>query len=156
MISHTVSIGNLHKAFRAAGAPELEHLVGQHEAQYAGPLWMRASGAPTMTLTGMPKWYGKRFRAPESDESTLEGVNLLRTRDGLEMSLPMRAELAPSRVDGLPALIVSYPSDARWPWRGVNDELRPIGEETLLGLTFGLMPGFFGGVPFMLHRRVEA
>jgi len=65
----------------------------------------------------------------------------------------MTARIAPSRVDGRPALVITYPSDARWPHRLVNDELRPLDELTLLGLSFGLPLAPRGGAPFILHRR---
>jgi hypothetical protein len=64
--------------------------------------------------------------------------------------------LAPSRVDGRPALVIRYPPDARWPHRRVTDELRPLDEDTLLGLSFGLPLAPMGGAPFLLHRREEA
>lgn len=153
--TRTSSLGELRRAFRQAPAPELELLIGVHEGQFAGPIWMRVSGAPTMVLTGMPKWCGKRFRAPALGATSLEGENLLRGDDGRVSSIPLTVEVGPSRVDGLPALVVSYPTDARWPWRGVTDELRSLGDGTLLGLTFGLMPAFFGGVPFLLHRQPD-
>lgn len=68
----------------------------------------------------------------------------------------MRAQIAASRVDGRPALVISYPHDARWPHRLVKDELRPLDESTLLGLSFGLPLAPRGGAPFILHRRNEA
>jgi hypothetical protein len=151
----TSSLGALRRAFHQAPAPELELLVGVHEGQFAGPIWLRASGAPTMVLTGMPNWYGKRFRAGSPGATSLEGENLLRSDGGLVDSIPLTVAVGPSRVDRLPALVVRYPTDARWPWRGVTDELRPFGDGTLLGLTFGLMPAFFGGLPFLLHRRPD-
>jgi hypothetical protein len=101
----------------------------------------------------MPKWCGKRFHAPAPGATSLDGENLLRSNDGVVGSIPLTVAVGPSREDGLPALIVSYPDDARWPWRNVHDELRPFGEGTLLGLTFGLTPGFFGPVAFLLHHQ---
>lgn len=52
-------------AFREVRAPELAALVGTHEAEFAGPGWLRLAEPLTMRLTGMPGWWGKRFRAPE-------------------------------------------------------------------------------------------
>jgi hypothetical protein len=148
------SVRSLQRAFRDAPAPELGALVGNHEARFAG--WLRVGGPLAMRLTGMPGWWGKRFRTPAGDDDLLEGENLLLRGGRLVESIPMRARIGSSRVDGRPALLISYPPDARWPHRRVNDELRPLDEGTLLGLSFGLPLAPRGGAPFILHRRGEA
>src|SRR5512132_248541 len=106
------SVRELQQAFREAPEPELGALVGLHEAEYAGPAWMRLAGPLAMRLTKMPGWWGKAFRAPVEGADELEGENVLRRGGHLESSIPMRARVAPSRVDGRPALVVSYPPDA--------------------------------------------
>ena len=98
---------------------------------------------------------GKQFRRAAGDGDSLEGENLLRRRGHFVESIPMTAQIAASRVDGRPALVISYPPDARWPHRRVRDELRPLDERTLLGLSFGLPLAPRGGAPFILHRRAE-
>jgi uncharacterized protein len=149
------SLSALQRAFREAPTPELGRLVGSHEAEFVGPAWLRLPGPLTMRLTGMPGWCGKAFHVPANGGDSLEGENLLRRHGRLEGSIPMSAEVAPSRVDGRPALVVSYPPDAPRPWRDVNDELRPLDERTLLGLTFGIPGAPKGGSPFLLHRMEE-
>jgi hypothetical protein len=148
------SVRALRRAFRTAPAPELAALVGEHEAEFAG--WLRVGGPLAMRLTGMPGWWGKRFRVPAGGGERLEGENLVRRRGRLVESIPMTAQLGPSRVDGRPALVINYPPDARWPHRHVTDELRPLDQRTLLGLSFGLPLAPRGGAPFILHRRDEA
>lgn len=143
---------DLHTRFAAAPEPALEDLIGRHEAEYAGPRWIRAVGPTTMRLTGMPGWWGKTFAAG-SDPAVLEGANLVSRSGTIERSVPMTAQLQPSRVDGRLALVVSYPPDAPFPWRRVNDELRVVGDGILLGLTWGIPLGPGGGTPFVLHRR---
>jgi hypothetical protein len=101
----------------------------------------------------MAGWWGKQFRAPASGGDSLEGENLLLRRGRLVESIPMRAHIGPSRVDGRPALVVKYPADARWPHRRVTDELRPLDDNTLLGLSFGLPFAPRKGAPFILRRR---
>jgi hypothetical protein len=148
------SVRALQRAFRQAPAPELAALVGDHEAEFAS--WLRLGGPLAMRLTGMPGWWGKRFRASTGGGGSLQGENLLRRRGRLVESIPMTAQIAPSRVDGRPAIVIKYPPDARWPHRRVNDELRPLGAHTLIGLSFGLPLAPRGGAPFLLHRRDEA
>src|SRR5512134_3459734 len=94
------SARELQQAFREAPEPGLGALVGLHEAEYAGPAWMRRAGPLTMRLMKMPGWWGKAFRAPVGGADELEGENVLRRGGNLESSIPMRARIAPSRVDG--------------------------------------------------------
>ncbi len=143
------SLRTLRRAFQDAPSPTLALLVGFRPAEFAGPLWLRAFGPATMAATGMPGWAGKRFRASTGDE--LQGENLLRRRGVLVASIPMRARLEPATADGRAALVVRYPRQARWPWRRVRDELRPLADGRLLGLTYGLPGTPPGGVPFLLH-----
>jgi hypothetical protein len=147
----TGSVPALRRAFNEAPAPELADLIGRYEATFAG--WLRVGGALAMGLTGMAGWWGKQFRAPAHGEDSLEGENLLRRRGQLVESIPMRAHIGPSRIDGRPALVVKYPADARWPHNRVTDELRPLDDETLLGLSFGLPLAPRDGAPFLLRRR---
>jgi hypothetical protein len=145
------SVRGLQRAFRAAPAPELAALVGTHKARFAG--WLRVGAPLSMSLTGMHGWWGKRFRLPRGEGQTLEGENLLYRQGRLVESIPMTAEIAPSRVDGRSVILIRYPPDARWPHYRVNDELRPLDQRTLLGLSFGLPLAPRGGAPFVLHRR---
>ena len=150
-LNPTGSVRALERAFNEAPVPELADLIGRHEATFAG--WPRVGGPLAMRLTGMGRWWGKQFRAPADGEEILEGENLLLRRGRLVESIPLRAHIGTSRVDARPALVVKYPADARWPHNRVTDELRPLDDDTLLGLSFGLPLAPRGGAPFILHRR---
>ena len=143
------ALRTLRRTFQEAQTPTLEQLVGLRQSEFAGPLYLRALGPVAMATTGMPSWFGKRFRASDIDE--LEGENILRRGGALVGSIPMRARLEPATCDGRPALVVRYPPGARWPWRRVRDELRPLSDGRLLGLTYGLPGTSPRGVPFILH-----
>ena len=145
------SIAALRDAFRAAAVPDPARLVGIHQAFIAGPCWLRCTSPPAIALLGMPGWAGKRFSGPVED-GALAGCNVRRSRGQLAESLPMTANLEASALDGQPAVVARYGEAARWPWRGVRDELRAVGPEVLLGLSHGLAPGS-GGLPFLLLRR---
>lgn len=100
----------------------------------------------------MPGWCGKTLRLSD-DDSLLIGENRSRGADGqISASIPIAAHIGIARLDRRPALIVDYPHTAPWPWRHVTDELRPIDEHTLLGLTYGIPATPPAGVPFLLHR----
>lgn len=147
--------GALVARFRALPAPALDQLAGTHEAVFVGPVPLRFAAPRSIALAGMPRWYGKRFE-PGAESGTLAGVNLLRRRDGrgFEERHPMTATVAPSWLDGAPALVVSYGERGPIPWRWVRDEFRPAGEGTLLGLTFMVSPALRAlAAPFVLERR---
>lgn len=139
--------------FRALPDPELRAIEGTHEAVFVGPAVLRAAAPRAIALGGMPRWYGKRF-AGSDDPDVLVGVNLLRAPGGgFDEKLTMRAAVAPSWLDGRPALVVSY-VDAPPPWRWVRDEFRSLDETTLLGLTFVASPRLRAlAQPFTLERR---
>jgi cholesterol oxidase len=146
------SLSALRAAFRAAPDPAPEDLVGVHDAEFVGPRWLRAAAPLSMGILGMPGWCGKRFD-PDPGDGVLRGANRARSRDGsVGDSIPITARVEPSRLDRRPALVVSYPADARFPWPRVRDEFRPFGTHTLLGMTFGIPLAPPGGTPFLLHR----
>lgn len=135
--------------FRTLPGDDLAALAGTHEAVFVGPAPLRAAAPRAIALGGMPQWYGKRF-AP--GEGTLRGVNLV--RGGAEEALPMTAAIAPSWLDGRPAIVVSYAPGAPPPWRWVRDEFRVADDATLLGLTFAVTPRLRAlAAPFVLERR---
>jgi hypothetical protein len=145
------SLGPLRSAFRAAAAPDLPELVGEHLAEFVGPVWLRAPAPLALRVLGLPGWCGKRFDRVD-DDGVVPGVNLVRRSGVLADSIPLAARLGASRVDGRPVALVSYPADAPFPWPHVIDELRVLREGTLIALmTVSLLPGAVAA-PFLLHR----
>ncbi|HYN55831.1 MAG TPA: hypothetical protein VES03_01415 [Motilibacterales bacterium] len=143
---------DLREAYGSAPEPTLDDLVGTHEGQIIGPALLRAVIPRALSIGGMPGWCGKRFEMdPGAPEGPAVGVNLLRSKGEVRDSIPMTARVGPSRLDGRPALVISYPPDGPFVWARVIDELRPFGEATLLGLTFEI-PRVPLWVPFLLRR----
>ena len=150
----SLSLREVHAEYRAAGEPSLNLLVGTHRASRLGPFWMRRPATLFLAATGMPGWWGKEFRSPESPEATtLPGHNRREADGRVVPSLAMTGRLGASRVDGRRALVLTYEHDAPWPWRGVTDELRPLEDGVLLGLSFDIITGVPIAVPFLLERR---
>lgn len=147
------SLGELTRTFRAAGSPSLELLLGTHQASRLGPFWMVRPASLFLAATGMPGWWGKEFTSAASGDGTMIGHNLREAEGRIVPSLPMTGRLGTSRVDGRPALVLTYGSDAPWPWRGVTDELRPVEDGVLLGLSFDIIERVPVAVPFLLERR---
>lgn len=101
----------------------------------------------------MPGWVGKEFAEADADDvETLTGHNLVDDHGIAEPSLPMTARVGTSRVDGRAALVLTYGSDAPWPWRNVTDEVRVVADGLLLGFSYNIVPGVVVGVPFLLHH----
>ena len=146
------SLRELQHAFRDADVPELTAIVGVHDGEILGPAWLRNGAVLTMRLCGMRGWCGKVFRSATANGDTLDGENLVRRDGRSEPSIPMRARMGSSRVDGRPAIVLSYAADAQFPWSRVTDELRPLDDQTLLGLSFGVPLGPRHGTPFLLRR----
>lgn len=146
------SLRDLRSTFRALPEPELALLVGDHRASFTGPAALRAIAPHSLAPAGLPHWFGKRF-APGPAEGPLAGVNLVGPPEALEERLPMRARVAPSLLDGRPAIVVTYAADARPPWRWVRDELRSPRAGELLGMSFADLPGLRRlPLPFRLER----
>lgn len=145
---HTVA--SLRRQWVALAAPRLEDLAGSDfEAAFVSPL--RYVGPPGLTLLGLPRWFGKRFRGTGT---RLTGVNLLLGDGGVTERLPMWVEIGPSLADDEPAALVHYAVDAPRPWRWVRDELRVLDDRHLVGMTYVDLPGLrrLSRVPFLLAR----
>jgi cholesterol oxidase len=147
------SLAALRAAYRAAPDPELALLVGDHESEFVGPRWLRMAAPLGMRVGRMAGWCGKRFDPDEDGDGVLQGVNRV-LREGVRAdAIPITARIEPSLMDGRPAIAVAYPADAPFPWPRVRDELRALGEGTLLGMTFHMPLAPPAGTPFLLHRR---
>jgi hypothetical protein len=141
----------LRRLFRTGGCPDLAQVTGRLKAELAGPALVRIVAPIAFRLTGLEDWWGKDLM-PVGESGALTGFNLAGPA-GERTTLALRAKQGPSRLDGRPAVIVSYPADAPWPWRRVADELRILPDGTVLGLTFGLPLTSPEGAPFLLRRE---
>ena len=142
----------LRAAYRSAPEPTVDDLVGEFRGEFIGPALLRAVGPVPMWVGRMPGWWGKRFARSEQGDSPLAGVNLVSSGGVVSDSLAMVADVGPSRIDGRASLMIGYPIDAPFPWPRVTDELRPFGDDALLGMTFGIPGSLPGGTPFLLRR----
>ncbi len=151
----SASLPGLVAQWHALPAPPLSALVGTREAAFVGPAVLRALAPRGLGMLGLRRWFGKRFSGTGHE---LHGVNLLRdgTAGELREHLRMRAVIGASRVDGLPAVVVTYGRDAPLPWRYVRDEFRNVGDGRLLGLTVLDVAGIRRlGTPFVLQPVVD-
>ena len=84
---------------------------------------------------GLMPWRGKTF-----DHGGNSGQNVLLNRRAFRF----QAEVALSRLDGRPALALTYDAPAHgnpWPISALRDELRTVGPGVAIGPAFFLPPG---------------
>ena len=141
-----LALGQLLARYRQL--PAATAVVGQWCARFVGPWWLRHSAGPSIALSGMPGWHGKRF----VDERN--AVNLQWRGGELRELLPMSYATEPSWLDGQPCVAIAYGRQAPLPWRWVRDELRQLDDDRCLCLTFVDLPGLRRlGFPFLLVRE---
>lgn len=146
-------IGELSALFTTLEPPPASMRHGFFRATFIGPAWLRALGRPSVELSGLPGWQGKRFL--DADTAT----NVLSRRGTTTEALAMQLRPGPSQVDGRNGVALHYvPSadgtPAPIPWRWVRDELRAVDGDTLLGFTVLDLPVLRRmAFPFLLTRE---
>lgn len=130
----TQSIQALKALYRRLIPPSAESLLGVHRGSIIGPNAMRALSRPSLVLSRLGGWWGKRFDTPE------QGLNIVQRRGRFRTKLPMLLEERPSLIDGLPSLVIVYPPASPWPWPWIVDEVRRVDERTCLGITVAEKP----------------
>lgn len=143
----TASLSHLANLFKGLEPASLQQRQGFYRASFIGPWWLRITAMPSLALTGLPNWQGKKF----IDENS--AVNILQTRNGLIEKLQMQCQQQASLVDEKIAVALSYGEKSPLPWRWVVDELRVLDENTLLCMTTVNLPLLRHiSIPFLLSR----
>jgi hypothetical protein len=120
---------------------------GFFRASFIGPWWLRSSAGPSLALSGLAGWQGKRFL----DEGT--ATNVLKAKGGLVEKLRMQCQPHVSAIDGRSGVALRYGATAVPPWRWVVDELRVLDDDTLLCMTTVDLPLLRRlSFPFLLRR----
>lgn len=137
----------IRRCFADLPLPNRDFCQGVFHARFIGPAWLRLTARPSIAISGMPGWKGKRFLSPD------RAINVLECRDGHHERLIMRCEETASLVDGRPALAFVYGNNAPMPWRWIRDEFRVLDSRTLLAMTIIDLPMLRGlSFPFLLER----
>jgi len=130
--------------------PVDEHLrYGFFRASFIGPWWLRHSAMPSIALSGLRGWQGKKFF------DALNATNILKSKNGTVEKLQMSCQRVHSLVDGQQSIALQYGLKAPLPWRWVVDELRVLDDDTFLCMTvidLPLLRNF--SFPFLLRREV--
>lgn len=128
------SLAEIKSIYQKLKPAPMEMRQGIYQAQFIGPWWITKSAGPSLSLSGLAGWYGKRFI--QSDKAT----NLLMNRGEKSEKLEMRCADVVSLIDGAPTVALSYGEKAPMPWRWVIDELRTYDDQTLLCMTIVQLP----------------
>lgn len=155
----TASIGELKALFSSLKPPAPAMRHGFFRAAFIGPAWLRLSARPSLEVSGLPGWQGKKFLS--ADDAT----NILKKGDTLVEALAMRVTPGTSQVDGQQGVALHYVSGVPGvpgtdgkpvplPWRWVRDELRAVDDNTILGFTVINLPLLrLMAFPFLLTRE---
>jgi hypothetical protein len=149
---HRASLRELNALFRTLPAPDEDARRGFFRAEFVGPAFIRLTARPTLEVTGLPGWQGKKFLNAQ------DATNVLKRGNTTVEHLAMRVTPVTSYVDGKPGLALTYPAQngkpAPVPWRWVRDEIRQFDDDTILAFTFVDLPLLrHVGFPFLLVRE---
>lgn len=149
---HTASLAELKALFATLPDPAPEQRRGFFRARFIGPAFIRLSARPTLEITGLPGWQGKKFLGADA------ATNILRRGTDTVERLAMRVTPVTSYADGRAGLALTYPPQggraAPAPWRWVRDEIRQLDAQNILAFTYVDLPLLRHiGFPFLLTRE---
>ena len=139
------SLQDLGLVFRSLASLSLPAPSGIYRAEFVGPGWLRRLAPPALAFGGLRGWWGKAFDGQGAINIVERGEIQLRV-------LPMTMVVAPSAVDGQPAIRLHYPQGSPFPWPWIVDEARRLDDTTLLCMTLvNLSWAPRVAFPFLLH-----
>ncbi len=143
-----ISLGALRNLFSSLEIPAIDSIAGTYRGSFAGPHWTRAAVRPALWMTGLGRWWGKEL----SSQGT--AINLIRKGENLTTRFPMKIILGKSFIDGRDGLLLYYLPNHPILWLLVEDEIRRLDQNTLLGMTHSRIP-IVGRLvlPFVLKKQ---
>lgn len=143
----TASLSQIKAKFKTLAPISIAMRQEFYRASFIGPWWLRHSARPSIALSGLMGWQGKKFI------NTTTAINILKRNSGLIEKLSMNCVEQISLVDGEKGIVLLYGQNAPLPWRWVVDELRVLDENTLLCMTTINLPLLrHVSFPFVLSR----
>lgn len=143
----SASIFEILTIFKSLDPAPVNMRQGFYRAAFIGPWWLRRSARPSIALSGLVDWQGKKFI------DTSSATNILKHKSGCIEKLSMQCVEQTSLVDAKNSVALVYGEHGPMPWRWVVDELRQFDEQTLLCMTtidLPLLRHF--SFPFLLSR----
>jgi hypothetical protein len=144
------SLGTLRGLFSSLEIPAIDSIAGTYRGSFAGPRWTRVAIRPALWLTGLGRWWGKEL----SSQGT--AINLIRKGGNLTTRFPMKIIRGKSFIDGRDGLLLYYLPNHPILWLLVEDEIRRLDQNTLLGMTHSRIP-ILGRLvlPFILKKQTS-
>jgi hypothetical protein len=142
------SLGALHGLFSSLEIPAIDSIAGTYRGSFTGPRWTRVAVRPALWVTGLGRWCGKEL----SSQGT--AINLVRRGENLSTRFPMKILQGKSFIDGRDGLLMYYLPNHPILWLLVEDEIRRLDQDTLLGMTHARIPVLDRLVlPFVLKKQ---
>ena len=136
--------------FNTLDSPAIAEMNGRFHSEFVGPGWLRTIAPPGLAPLGLGGWQGKIF------DGNGNGMNIVRRKGELHETMPVVLKKEVSLLNGRSGLNITYPSNSRFPWPWVVDEIRWLNETTLLGMTLVTKAGLYRlALPFFLHKNKE-
>jgi hypothetical protein len=144
------SLEALRGLFSSLEIPAIDSIAGTYRGSFTGPRWTRVAVRPALWLTGLGRWWGKEL----SGQGT--AINLIRKEDDLTTRFPMKITRGKSFIDGRDGLLMYYLPNHPILWLLVEDEIRRLDQNTLLGMTHARIP-IVGRLvlPFILKKQTS-
>lgn len=143
------SLKDIRKVFNQLPLASEQYRSGFFQASFIGPWWLRLSAKPSISLSGLSGWLGKKFI--NSNTAT----NILKNKSGLIEKFQMSCQTGNSLVDGKTCIYLDYGKTAPIPWRWIKDEMRVLDDQTLLCMTIIDLPLLRKfSFPFLLRREL--
>ena len=145
----TGSLSEIRSMYKTLPSTPSNMCTGEYKAEFIGPWWLRKSAAPSLHLSGLGGWFGKKFL----NASTVTNI-LINSGQRIEI-LQMRCLEEPSLLDGQVTVALHYGPNSPIPWRWVVDELRQLDDQTMLCMTVINLPILRNfSFPFILSREL--
>ena len=142
------SLSALRGLFSSLEIPAMDSIAGIYRGSFAGPRWTRMVVRPALWVTGLGRWWGKKL----SSQGT--AINLVRRGESLSTRFPMKIIQGKSFIDRRDGLLMYYLPNHPILWLLVEDEIRRLDENTLLGMTHARFPVLGRLVlPFILKNQ---
>ena len=142
------SLGTIRKVFISLPSAHCQIQAGFYRAFFIGPWWLRLTAMPSIALSGLKGWQGKKFF------DQYQATNIVLTKEGLIEKLTMTCKVGTSLVDGEEGVALHYGLEAPVPWRWIKDEIRILDDQTFLCMTVIDLPLLRKlSFPFILRRE---
>lgn len=135
------------RLFADLPSPTQASSKGTWQAAFVGPAWLRWLAPRGLAMLHFSGWWGKEL----SGDGT--GINYFERAGKMQQAFPMQVTESTSLIDGKACLVVHYSLQELFPWRFIQDELRQLGVNSLLGMTIINKPGLpVFPLPFLLTK----